>query len=201
MAITQMTALEAVNLILKNMGEAPVNSLSGALPLEASQAYDTLQEISKAVQTEGWYFNTEYRNLTPDHTKTIYLPSNVLSVKTVGASKPVKVTARGNRLFNITPFANTYAFEGPVSVQMILGLEFEELPASARTYIALRAARVSQVRDVGDEMNLNEDTSDENRALAMLHAEQLAAEPLTLREAEIVNDVTSRLPMNSLRLI
>lgn len=200
-AIKQMTELEAVNLILKNMGEAPVNSLSGALPLEASQAFDVLIEVSKEVQTKGWYFNTEYRRLAPDHQGHITLPVNTLSVQTIGDSRGLKVIARGNRLYNISPFANTFKFDGAVSVQIVLGLEFNELPSTARNYIALKAARIAQVRTEGDDMLLNEDKADENEALALLMAEQLRAEPLSLLESTTVLEVASGRPSNYVRLI
>lgn len=199
-AITPMTELRAVNLILKNMGEAPVNSLTGALPLEASQAYDTLTEVSHEVQKPGWYFNTEIRKLVPDHAGQIYLPQNVLAVQTYGVSRSLKVTARGKKLYNITPYNTGYVFTGSVDVELVLGLEFDELPASARSYIGHRAARVMQVREVGDEMSLSEDNTDETRALAELTAEQLAAEPLTLLNSQGVYDVVSRRPSANLRL-
>ena len=39
------TELEAVNSMLATIGEAPVNSITGTLPLDASLAKNTLNEI------------------------------------------------------------------------------------------------------------------------------------------------------------
>ena len=196
-----MTELEAVNLVLKNMGEAPVNSLTGVLPLEAAQAHDALKETSKSVQLQGWYFNREYRTLVPSNSGFIYVPPNTLHVETVGESRAFRVTVRDGRLYNMTPFSDTgYVFEGALKVMIILGLEFVELPSSARHYIARVAARQMQSTHVGDGQVLQEDMQDEARALAYLQAEQLAAEPVSLRSAINVYDAVSGLPPLRMRL-
>ena len=41
------------------IGESPINTLTGTLPVDAQLAIDTLHEQEKAVQNEGWSFNTE----------------------------------------------------------------------------------------------------------------------------------------------
>lgn len=193
-AITPMTELKAVNLILRNMGETPVNSLTGLLPLEASQAQETLIEVSEDVQTRGWYFNTETYRLSPDNNDNIALPANTLSVKTTGASKGTRVTNRNKKLYRLTAFDTGFTFEGPMELELVLGLTFDDLPASARRFIALRAARVAQVREAGDEMSFQDDNSDETRAYAELFAEQLAHERLSLRDSETVQNVMSGFP-------
>jgi hypothetical protein len=197
-AITPKTELSAVNLILRNAGETPVNSLSGEVPLEASQARETLIEVSEDVQSRGWYFNTEVYQLSPDNNGNIMLPQNTLSVRSVGASGLIPVTSRGRKLYNMTPLATGPVFTGPMTLELVLGLDYEEMPSVARRYIALRAARVFQYRETGDEMNAQEDTSDETRALTELHAEQLAAEPVSLRQSWNVVDVMSRIPTGSI---
>lgn len=190
-AITQMSALDAVNLILKNMQETPVNTLSGELPLDASQAFDTLTEISHEVQKRGWFFNTEYFKLSPNVEKHIPLPVNTLSVKTCAATGHIPVQNRNGKLYNMTPFFSGFTWDTTVSLQLVLGLDFDDLPASARSYIAHRAARVMNVREVGDQLSAHDDNNDETRALAELHAEQLVAEPLTLRSSLAVERVVN----------
>lgn len=199
-AITPMTELSAVNLILRNMGETPVNSLTGLLPLEASQAIETLMEVSEDVQTRGWYFNTEVYRLSPDNNGFIKLPPNTLSVATVGASRSTRVSKRNGRLYRLDPFNTGFTFEGPMEISLVLGLDFADLPASARRYIALKAARVAQVREAGDEMTYQDDSQDETRAWAELFAEQLAHEKLSLRESDTVMEITSGLPSPERRL-
>ncbi|WP_319413855.1 hypothetical protein [uncultured Cohaesibacter sp.] len=182
-AITPKTELKAVNLILRNMGEAPVNSLSGELPLEASQAHDTLIEVSEDVQSRGWYFNREYLRLSPDRDGFIRLPPNTLSVSSVAESRGTPVENRGGRLYNMTPFEQTFKFTSQMALKITFGLDYAYLPASARRYIALRAARVFQIREEGDRMTAQEDESEESVAKAELMAEQLRKEPLSLNSS------------------
>lgn len=187
--LAPMTELRAVNLVLRNMGEAPVNTLTGsALPPEASVAKQTLDEVSRSLQTRGWYFNREYHQLTPDNDNKIALPSNTLGVRTVEEDRGTPVTKRGQHLYNMTPFESGYTFEKAMKLEIIAGLPFDDLPESARKYIAYSAARMEQIREEGDQLNYQEDHNDEQKAWAELVAEQLAAEPLTL-ESSTITDV------------
>ncbi|KQR67869.1 hypothetical protein [Rhizobium sp. Leaf341] len=186
MAVLPYTELEAVNLILRNMGEARVNSLLNP-PLDASEALGTLREISLEVQKRGWYFNTEFHRFPPDTSGLIALPKNTLDVKSAGPDRALKVTIRGEHLYRLEAYNNGPVFIGPVHVRLILGLDFDDLPASARSYIAIRAARVAQIRSVGDQMSAQEDNADETRALAELHSEQLSNERLSLRNSSGVS--------------
>jgi hypothetical protein len=52
------TELDAVNQILSSVGQAPVTTLDLQNP-EVSIVLNTLREINKQVQAEGWIFNTE----------------------------------------------------------------------------------------------------------------------------------------------
>jgi hypothetical protein len=62
MTLARTTFLEAVNRVLQMLGEAPVNSLDGQFGL-AQQAQDSINDVSRKIQTEGWSFNTDYERL------------------------------------------------------------------------------------------------------------------------------------------
>ena len=51
--------LPAINQILTSCGQAPVTTLDQTNP-EVAIAYDTLLQVSREVQSEGWTFNKEY---------------------------------------------------------------------------------------------------------------------------------------------
>jgi hypothetical protein len=52
MTITTRTSeLEAVNTILSTVGEAPLNSLTGSLPVDGTMARNVLNEINREVQS------------------------------------------------------------------------------------------------------------------------------------------------------
>ena len=79
--MTATTELEAVNIMLAAIGEAPINSLTGTVPVDVRLAQSTLNEVNKEVQSEGWSFNTEINvELTRDGDDQVALASNVLRV-------------------------------------------------------------------------------------------------------------------------
>ena len=51
--------LPAVNQILQSCGQAPVTTLDQTNP-DVAIAYQTLLEVSREVQAEGWSFNKEF---------------------------------------------------------------------------------------------------------------------------------------------
>lgn len=134
-----MTELEAVNQCLSRIGETPVNSLKEAdLTDDAAAALKKLNISSRELQSKGWHFNTEVRELQPDIEGNIYLPKNTLRVDLAqtGYSKcnPIQ---RGERLFDLT--TNSYTWAVPVKLKLIVMLSFDELPEAARTCILAQA--------------------------------------------------------------
>ena len=78
---TSTTELEAVNTMLATIGEAPVNSITGTLPLDAALAKTTLDEITREVLASGWHFNMFYDyTLSLDVDSKIPLADNILRV-------------------------------------------------------------------------------------------------------------------------
>ena len=132
------------------------------------KAKAVLSEVSRAVQKKGWHFNTEVAfELAPTVSeREIQVPANVLKIDTVHPDKGVDVVHRGTRLYDRAN--HTYEFERSVRVDMVVALPFEELPESARYYIAVRAARVFQARTVGAESLYRFTAQDETDALADL---------------------------------
>ena len=72
--------LPAINQILASVGQAPVTTLDQTNP-DVAIAYDTLIQVSREIQSEGWTFNTEQDYpFTPDSNNEILIPSNVLQI-------------------------------------------------------------------------------------------------------------------------
>ena len=79
MAVAATTELECINIMLAAIGEAPINSLVGTLPVDAVIAQRTLTEVNKEVQTEGWSFNQEfYVVFTRDASNQIAIAADIL---------------------------------------------------------------------------------------------------------------------------
>lgn len=141
------TLLSAVNTLLSVIGEMPVNSLDGPLPGDVALACNTLVEISRAIQSEGWVCNTEHEHtLLPSANGEVVVPRNTLKPIFHDPSTSF-VTIRGTRLYDLVN--HTYKFDGPVSLTLVTFLSFPELTETLRRYITVKAARVFQDKAVG----------------------------------------------------
>ena len=173
--LTPTTELEAVNVCLANIGESPVSAITGNITVDAALARDLLRQVTREVQTHGFYWNTELNyKLIPNTAYNLALPANVLSVDTTGDDKNKDLVARGRILYDRVK--HTYTFTEPVYVDIVVALGFEELPEIARRYIAVRAARIYQERVMGNSSISNFNTSDEDMARAALLAENMEIE-------------------------
>lgn len=147
--ITPTTEIEAVNTLLRAIGESPVSSLSGEVGVDVVTAKATLLEVLKAVQAEGWLFNTEDDYPLPcDRAGHIHVPRNALSLdinhRRFAHIDPVQ---RGSKLYDRKN--HTYVFTQALAATIIFGLPFDEMPETARTYITYRAARKFQDTSLG----------------------------------------------------
>lgn len=137
-----LTLLDAVNTVLSNIGNGAVLSLDSIdLNSDAEDALKQVHNWSIQVQQKGWWFNTE-RNweLSNDpETGFVELPLGTLKIDTVGQSAIKDLVQRGNRLYDLE--THSYNIGTSVYCDVILALDFEELPQAARNYITIKAAR------------------------------------------------------------
>jgi hypothetical protein len=140
------TKIDAVNRILSNIGQAPVTALDSGNPL-VEMAELVLEEISCAVQSEGWIFNTEYAYpFVPGSDNTIAIPEDILSLDS-GPTSPSFVVIRKGKLYDKN--LHTYEFTETQHLDVVWLFELEELPEAFREYITIRAANVFAGRSVG----------------------------------------------------
>ncbi|MCA2979539.1 MAG: hypothetical protein INH37_14785 [Myxococcaceae bacterium] len=149
MAVNLTTELEAVNAMLIGIGEDPVNSLDTAATADVAVAKQILREVSREVQSDGWDFNSETEfPLTRGQDGTITVPPNVLSLDISDSmSARFDITVRGRKVYD--KVAHGFTFAEDLKVDVVWLLEFEELPETARRYIALAAAERFQKRVLG----------------------------------------------------
>ena len=149
--VTRTTELEAVNTILSTIGESPVNSLTGTLPVDATTALNVLDEISREVQSAGWHYNSHYKvDLSRDGDSKIPVGTDVLRVElnTKYSKTSYDVVQRDSFLYNLAKNSETFDqdFEDNTIVYL---LDFTKLPEQARRYITIRSARVFHDRTLG----------------------------------------------------
>ena len=174
MAVAATTELEAINIMLAAIGEAPVNTLTGSLPVDVKIAQSTLVEINKSVQAEGWSFNTEIDvTLTRNASKQIILPADVLRVDANIHQHPdIDPIQRGLKLYD--RLKNTFEFDEDLICTVVYFRDFEEIPEQARSYINIRAARIFVDRLVSDQGLRTYTKEDEIRARVTLTETDLA---------------------------
>ncbi len=152
METTPTTVLEAVNIMLSGIREAPVNSLASGL-IDAELAETTLYATSRSIQSVGYHFNTEYKyDIAPSVDGYIILPAEFIkadlsSFETQRRSGTNEYVQRGNRMYDV--IEHTYNIGETLSLDIVTLLDFDLLPEDCRRYVALRAARVFQERVLG----------------------------------------------------
>lgn len=145
------TELGAVNEILAAIGQAPVTTLEQTNP-DVAICYNTLIQISREVQSQGWAFNIEREYpLTPDVSNEISVPNNYLRIDLSPYYNINRYEAviRNGKLYNKSE--HTYIWtESTVYVDIIWFFTWEDLPAPIQDYIISRAASVTSQRLIGD---------------------------------------------------
>ena len=174
---TRTTELEAVNVILNTIGEAPLSSLTGSLPVDGTVAKNVLSEINREVQSYGWHFNTSFKvTLAKDTSNKIPIGSNVVRIELdpyKHDKNKINVVQRGNYLFNIA--TNTDIFDENIeNVKVVYLLPFDDIPEQAKRYITIRAGRIFHDRTLGANTLHNFSKEDEIQALSLLKQAETA---------------------------
>ena len=168
---TRTSELEAVNTILSTIGESPLNTLSGSLPVDGTIAKNVLSEVGREVQSQGWHFNTHYKvTLSRDTDNKIPLATNIVRVE-VDPRRYSKVSydivQRNNFLYNLAKNEETFDtnFKDATAVYL---LPFDEIPEQAKRYITIRSARIFHDRTLGANTIHKFSQEDEAKALSIL---------------------------------
>ncbi len=168
MTTAATTELESINIMLAAIGEAPVNSLTGTLPVDVKLAQSTLTEVNKEVQSEGWSFNTEIDvTLTRDGSNHVSLGTDVIRVDpNTHDHTDIDAIQRGLKLYD--RLNNKYEFTKDLICTVVYFRSFDEIPEPARRYITIKAARIFVDRLVSDDGLRTYTQQDEIRARAIL---------------------------------
>ena len=143
--------LPAINQILASCGQAPVSSLDQTNP-DVAIAYDTLMEVSREVQAEGWSFNTEnHYEFTPDTNNEIVIPTNILQIDLSDNSANISKNAirRNGKLYDKENHTNKW-IDGAVDCDIVWLFDWVDLPVPIQDYITSRASTITSTRIVGD---------------------------------------------------
>lgn len=146
------TELDAVNQILSSVGQAPVTTLDLQNP-EVSIVLNTLREVNRQIQSEGWVFNTErdYEMQPDSSTNQILYPYNVLQMdaNVKYHKNQYDLVRRSGKLYD--RLKHTYQFTEPVHVDLTWYFDFTDVPPPIQAYIVARAARMCATKLIGDQ--------------------------------------------------
>ena len=119
-------------------------------------AYNTLTEVTREVQSEGWVYNTErnYAGLQPDaSTKKVTVPNNVIQadlsqdyVNNLGRN----VVNRGGVLYDTITHTDVWNTDETLYLDILWEFEYENIPQPIQAYIVARAAAIVSSRVIGD---------------------------------------------------
>jgi hypothetical protein len=140
-----MLLLDAINLILRKIGEIPVTSVDEQYST-LTIALPALDEARVRLLSEGYWFNTYYKHsLAPDTEGRVETPADCLKFfpeepRFSWIGKCVRLTDTGDQFVNET-----------VNGRLIIDIPFEELPEVCQYAVAYSAAYDTYVSDIGDD--------------------------------------------------
>lgn len=193
--LTPSTKLDAVNSLLTAVGEYPITNIEADIA-ESQIAVQTLDEVSRELQSRGWSWNTRLKaTLTPDVNNEINIPQNVTRVDVVDTygwnDRTKRYTIRENKLYNMIDFTST--FEDSVTVDMVYLWDFEDLPEEARRFITLDAKHRYMNRVVGADSEMAQVQQQATRAfIALEQDEDVNADRNILWDNPLSNYISSR---------
>jgi hypothetical protein len=170
MSLTKTSELEAVNIMLATIGEAPVNTLTGSVTADVGIAQNILTEVSKDVQTSGWNFNTDYDfEMSPSSVdKKIAVSGDIvrLDMEEKNVKNHMDIIVREGFVYD--KYNQTFEFDEAIKLTIVRLYDFDQLPQPARTYIVKRAARIFNDRMIGSGKHHDFALMDERQALFAL---------------------------------
>ena len=170
--------LPAINQILSSCGQAPVTTLDQTNP-DVAIAYDTLLQVSREVQSEGWTFNTEYHyEMTRDTNGEVAIPNNMIQIKLTenSANAEFDCIRRSGKLYDRQHHTYDLSDISGDNIECDIVWEFDwvDLPEPIQNYVTARASTFVSQRIVGstDQYSMLQQQEALARALALVYETQ-----------------------------
>ena len=122
---------------------------------EVAIAYNTLKEVCREVQSEGWSFNRErnYTGIQPDSTNKIQIPNNVIQIdlsQDYVANLGRNAVNRGGYLYDTIKHTDVWDSDETFYLDVVWEYDYTYLPQPIQAYVVARAAAIVSSRVVGD---------------------------------------------------
>jgi len=116
-------------------------------------ALNTLREVSREVQSEGWSFNKEYDYpITPDSSNEVIIANNILQMdlnRTYTQNIDRDSINREGKLYDKTAHSFTWT-DDTLYVDIIWYFDWTSIPTVIQAFIIARAAAIVSSRIIGD---------------------------------------------------
>ena len=149
------TELDAVNQILASVGQAPVTTLNMQNP-ETFTVLQTLRDVNRQVQAEGWVFNTErFVKFKRDSNNEIEIPNDVLQLdanRETHRDKYDLIRKNGklyDKYWHLKSDAKPFKFDEDLTCDVTYYYRFNDLPYAFQSHIIAKAARQVATKLVG----------------------------------------------------
>ena len=165
------TLLDAVNVLLENIGEQPVNTLENQQIVDARVAERTLLEFHKDGQVKGWSWNTEYDyEFAKDATTNkIRVPESVVRFSMDPYAYAGRFQLRGQYVYDLEKRTSVLGSDIPhLHADVIWMLPWDETPEAYNRWTTIRSARVFANRVLGSDSLYRYTAQDEQDAKATL---------------------------------
>ena len=135
----KISELDAVNSVLANIGQSPVNDLTEN-SVDIGLALRHLSSVSRELQMRGWSFNTDTEHvLSPNTEDKIDITNNILAVDLDKVDYPeFDVVIRGGFVYN--RYTRSFTFTGDLEAEVTWLLSWDDLPPHAQNYITVTSA-------------------------------------------------------------
>ena len=191
-----MTEIDAVNKMLRYVGELPVPSsvIIGDLPdgHEAKDAQLILGELNRELQEKGWWFNSEDWTF-PEVSGYITIPSIAISVRST--NKNDKYLVKGNQLYDVA--GQTKIFTNDITLATVFEEKFTELPDIFATYVMYASARQLHTFLNGDSTVQRDLIDILNKQLIKVDKEDMSHKSYNLiKGSRVINRTTNPTPLS-----
>jgi hypothetical protein len=197
------TLLDAVNVLLRNIGEQPVNNLDNQQILDARIAEQTLLEFAKEGQMRGWSWNREeaYPFAVDPTSGEIKVSESAMTWLVDPYRADGRYVLRGTRVYDKK--ARSFQIDpndSPLEADVVWLLSWDECPEAFNRWTTIRAARVYSTRMLGSDSVTNYTAVDEQAALTeLMRMETEQAQPNSLTGGPFSGPMPTYSPEQGLR--
>ena len=195
-SIVPATELEAVNTMLSTIGESPVSSLDDT-GVDVTIAKNILREVTRQVEMRGWHFNKDIqKELTASEAGEFTLPNSTLwaEVSNIsGQNSYLHYTVRDNKLYDPKNQTTEFTNISTIKMDIVVGLDYDDLPGPAREYILLCASRIFQARQLGSSsLDASAEVLEQRALVTLLNAESRLQDVNAANTGSIRNSLSHR---------